>query len=126
MNSATVPIPYSLLRTSYRGNRLRSKPSTENAPTQERPLERALAVQPATAEPRCLADGVEARHRLAVGTQHAALEVRLDAAETLASHRLEPDRHQRTCLRVGYRHELRGAQPVAAPVAQLGDAPHLV
>ena len=58
--------------------------------------------------------------------QHAAAEVGLDAAQALARHRLQADRDQRHRLGVDDALEARGAQAVAAPVAQLADAPQLV
>src|SRR5512147_1419931 len=67
----------------------------EHAAAQEGPLQRALPVDPAAAEPRRLPDRVEARHGRAVLPQDAALEVGLDAAQALAGEDELADRDQR-------------------------------
>src|SRR5512141_1649480 len=58
--------------------------SREHAAAEERPLERADAVDAPAPEPRRLAHGEEPRHRRPVLPEHAALEVGLDAPEARA------------------------------------------
>src|SRR4051812_8730807 len=101
-------------------DRRRGHAAGEDAAAEERPLERALAVQAAAAESGRLADRIEAVDRRAVaGEQNAAAEIGLDASQALARHGLQADRDERHRRLVDDALELRGAQAVAAPVAQL-------
>src|SRR5437899_2656820 len=56
----------------------------EDTAAKKSPLQRAGSVNPATAEAGRLAHGVKPGHGRAVGPQHAALQIRLDAPQALA------------------------------------------
>src|SRR5207302_8981394 len=102
------------------------EPRAADAAAKARPLERPHAVHAAAAEAGRLARGVQAWDRLSVGAQHPTLEVGLDAAEALARHHRHADGDQRHRLGVDDLLEAAGAEPVAAPVAELLDAAQLV
>ena len=85
--------------------------TTEDASTEERPLERAIPVHAAAAEPGDLAGRVESGNRLPAGSEHPSLKVRLEPAEGLSREDVQPDGDERTIARIENR---RGPRDAAA------------
>src|SRR5690606_15316570 len=98
----------------------------QDAAAEERALERSLAVDAATAEARGFAHGVEPRDVLAVGLEHAAGEIGADAAEALAREDELADGDERPRLGIEDLLVLRGADLVAAVLAEIGDPAELL
>src|SRR5699024_4561323 len=67
----------------------------EDAPAEERTLERVVPVDAATSEAGDLARRVQARERLAVGVEALRVERGLQAPEGLAGHQMDLDRDER-------------------------------
>ena len=72
----------------------------EDAPAQERPLQRAVAVHPAAAETRHLAGSEHVAQRLPIRPQHAPRQVGLQPAQRLARQNPQPHGDQRPRLGV--------------------------
>ena len=91
-------------------------------PPRKVPFQRRVAVHAAAAESCDLAGRVKPRHRLAVGAQHAAVEIGLQAAERLAGQNIEPNGNQRAGLRIEQPVRLgRANKPVAEIIARGAD-----
>ena len=94
-------------------------------PPRNVPSSARIAMHAAAAETGDFAHRIEALDRLAIGAQHAAVEIGLQAAQRLAGQDVEPDRDQRAILRIEQLVRLcRADQPVAeigAGAAQGGD-----
>ena len=69
---------------------------------QECAFESAVAVHAAAPEPCDFPSGIQPRHRLTVGSEHAAVEVSLQSAQCLARENVETDRDQGAGVRVEY------------------------
>src|SRR5229473_8386450 len=95
----------------------------ENRAAEERTFQSAQAVHAAAAEARRLADRIEAGNGLIFAGQDAALEIRGDAAETLAAHDELANGDERHGALVEDRLRFADAHAVGAILAQLGDAP---
>src|SRR5436305_13753041 len=88
------------LRRERMGEGAAGHAAGEQAPSEERALQGAVAVDAAAAEARRLPGGIQTRERLTGGLQHPALEVRLETAERLSGEDVEPDRDERPRVRV--------------------------
>src|SRR5260370_42034758 len=95
----------------------------EDRAAQEGAFESAQAVHAAAAEARRLADRVEPGDRLIAVGQHAAIEIRGDAAETLAAHDDLANGDERPGALIEDRLRFADAHAVGAILAQLRDAP---
>src|SRR5262245_37399563 len=92
----------------------------EDRAAQERTFKSAQPVHAAAAEARGFADRIEARNGLARAVEHAALQIRSDASETLAAHdeRANGDERQRALVEDFLR--LADPHAVAAVFPQFG------
>src|SRR5699024_7637975 len=107
-------------------NRLCRAAAVEYAIAQECPLQRTNAADPTAPEARRLAGRVQPGHRLARRVEHPRLQVGEHAAHALAADDALADGDQRAGLGVEDWLVPAGAQAVAAPLAQLGQAAQLV
>src|SRR5260370_7598624 len=97
----------------------------ETRAAQEGAFQSAQAVHAAAAEARRLADRIEAGDGLIFAGQDAALEIRGDAAETLAAHDQLANGDERHGALVQDRLRFADAHAVAAILAHLAAPPHL-
>src|SRR5438874_7792697 len=84
------------LRRERMGEGAAGHAAGEQAPSEERALQGAVAVDATAAEARGLAGAIQTRERLTGGLQHPAREVGRETAERLSGEDVEPDRDERS------------------------------
>src|SRR5271169_3389905 len=100
--------PCGLRRFDWRRRRLSDTPrggpagdaAGENAAAEEGTFKRRITVETTTAEAGHLACRVQSRHGLSVGTNDAAVEIGLQAAERFPRQDMQPNRNQRSGGRI--------------------------
>ncbi len=90
------------------------------AAAKECSLERGVAMNAAATETGHLPRGVQPRHRLAVGGNHAAVEIGLQTAESFTCQNPQAHRNQRPGGRIEQFVRARGADQAIAEIAPGG------
>src|SRR5689334_988240 len=115
----------SLVTCHARNGRAGGAPA-EDAAAEERAFERTQSVNAAAAKPGGFAHRVKTGQRLAVESEHARLQISLNAAETFARQYEFTNGDQRARFRIINLRKLAGAYAVAAVLARVRDAAQLV